>query len=176
MCALNADSTIRARFGNVRGLDRTNAASARWRVRSLPGERQPVLGTDLKRSESRCCCGTPAGHVRLGSILLKGFWHFRAILISRSRANSKLFKAGHGASSSFAHASHCRQLPLPAWPRGYVCEGSPACSGSATPKTTADARGRLGPHRCGRYSTHRRTRCSPHYPCRSRNRARSVAW
>src|SRR6266480_2846830 len=32
MRALNADSTIRGRFGNVKGLDRTNAASARWRA------------------------------------------------------------------------------------------------------------------------------------------------
>jgi hypothetical protein len=32
MRALNADSTIRGRFGNVKGLDRTNTASARWRV------------------------------------------------------------------------------------------------------------------------------------------------
>jgi hypothetical protein len=59
--------------------------------------------------------------------------------------------------------------PPPAWPRGYLCEGSPACWESATPKTIADARDRLELHRCGRYSTRRRTRCSPRGPCRSQS-------
>jgi hypothetical protein len=39
-------------------------------------------------------------------------------------------------------ASSPRTLPWPppAWPRDYLCEGSPACWESATPKTTGDAR------------------------------------
>jgi len=28
---------------------------------ACPGKGQPVLGADLNRSESRCCCGTPEG-------------------------------------------------------------------------------------------------------------------
>jgi hypothetical protein len=58
---------------------------------------------------------------------------------------------------------------LQAWLRGYLCEGSPACSGSATTKTTVDARDRLELHRCGQYSTRRRTRCSPRGPGRSQS-------
>src|SRR5258708_38410353 len=80
--------------------------------RVCPQKAADVLGADLNCSESRCCCGTPAGPcpswVDTVERILAGA--SRATLISRSRANSKLFKPGHVASSSFAHAFQASQV------------------------------------------------------------------